>query len=185
VGGAVPAWTSIAAWWLGVPYVAVVAAFGVPIGLMLVTLSARRIVGPDWVATMVVLIVVAPAIAGAVLGIAFLAIAFLAAVSGEPVAAAGGLLAVLVSLVAAELIGVPVTRAGRAGHGRPPAAARRAGSRSRDADRGVSGDRRGRRRARDLPRSWPIRGTPRRGLRSLGVDGSVGIDAGRVGGRGT
>jgi hypothetical protein len=76
---------------------------------MLVTLSARRIVGPDWVATMVVLIVVAPAIAGAVLGIAFLAIAFLAAVSGEPVAAAGGLLAVLVSLVAAELIGVPVT----------------------------------------------------------------------------
>jgi hypothetical protein len=98
VGGTVPAVVAVAAWWLGITFVALVAAFGVPIGAVLAALAAVRAMRPGWVALVVLVALVAPLVGSAVL--------VMAGTSGDP----GQLLVGFLFLtIYAELFGVPVT----------------------------------------------------------------------------
>lgn len=99
VGGSVPAVVGAAAWWLGVPYVAAVAAAGVPIGALLAGGTAVRATLPSWPGLVLVLAAIAPLVAAAVLVAG-------SAGGGEPGQLLGGILFVGVF---ALILGVPVT----------------------------------------------------------------------------
>src|SRR3712207_4936224 len=100
VGAAVPALVASAAWWLGVPYIAVVAAVGSPIGGILALAASERL-ARDWASTSALLGLGAPLIPGSLIGLALLLRGVASSTEGGPASLAGGVLLAIVALVAA------------------------------------------------------------------------------------
>ena len=73
IGAAVPALVASAAWWLGVPWIALVAAVGIPIGALFAAVVAPRMVGPDWVGATLLAALAAPLVPGALIAVGLLA----------------------------------------------------------------------------------------------------------------
>ncbi len=111
VGAAVPALVASVAWWLNVEWVAFVAAVGILVGGLIAAVLAPRMVGPDWVGSTLLAALVAPLVPGVLIGLAFLAGSVSAAFGFgmEPNALLGGVYLAIVTLVVAEVGGVPIT----------------------------------------------------------------------------
>ena len=73
IGAAIPALVASAAWWLGVPWIAFVAAVGIPIGALFAAIVAPRMVGPDWVGATLLAALAAPLVPGALIALGLLA----------------------------------------------------------------------------------------------------------------
>lgn len=109
IGAAVPALVASGAWWLGVDYVATVAAVGIPIGGILAALAARRLVERDWIAVTLLLGFGAPLVPGFLIAAAGVlsGIGAMGELGAEQ--ALGGLWFGLLAVVFAHVLGLPVT----------------------------------------------------------------------------
>ncbi len=109
IGAAVPALVASAAWWLNVPWIALVAAVGIPIGALFAAVVAPRMVGTDWVGATLLAALAAPLVPGVVIAIGFLAGSLATAFGTGTDAVLGGVYFGVIALVVAELAGAPIT----------------------------------------------------------------------------
>ena len=109
IGAAIPALVASAAWWLDVPWIALVAVVGIPIGALFAAIVAPRMVGPDWVGATLLAALAAPLVPGALIAIGLLAGSVAAATGSGADAILGGVYFALIALVVAELGGAPIT----------------------------------------------------------------------------
>jgi hypothetical protein len=109
IGAAVPALVASVAWWLDVPWVAYVAAVGIPIGALFAAVVAPRMVGADWVGATLLAALAAPLVPAAVIAIGFLAGSVATAFGTGPDVLLGGVYVAVIALVVGELIGAPIT----------------------------------------------------------------------------
>ena len=90
IGAAIPALVASAAWWLDIPWIALVAVVGIPIGALFAAIVAPRMVGPDWVGATLLAALAAPLVPGALIAIGFLAGSVAAATGSGADAILGG-----------------------------------------------------------------------------------------------
>jgi hypothetical protein len=113
IGAAVPALVASIAWWLDVPWVAAIAAIGIPIGATIGAGAGPRMAGPSWVGETILAGLAAPLVPGALIGAAFFIGAVASAVDTGLVDVAGGFffgaLYGAVMVLIAELAGSPIT----------------------------------------------------------------------------
>ena len=103
IGAAIPALVASAAWWLDVPWIALVAVVGIPIGALFAAIVAPRMVGPDWVGATLLAALAAPLVPGALIALGFLAGSVATAFGSGADAILGGVYFALIALVVAEL----------------------------------------------------------------------------------
>jgi hypothetical protein len=87
VGAAVSALVACVAWWLGVPFVAALAAGGVVAGPLVAVRRAGRLAGPGWLATSIVLGIQAPLLVCLVITAYGIVTSILAALDPDPATA--------------------------------------------------------------------------------------------------
>lgn len=107
VGAAVSALVACVAWWLGVPFVAALAAGGVLAGPLVAVRRAERLTGPGWLATSIVLGIQAPLLVCLVITAYGIVTSVLAALSPDP-GTANALWAFAFVLPYGMVLGTPV-----------------------------------------------------------------------------
>ena len=113
IGAAVPALVASAAWWLGVWWIAAIAAAGIVIGAGVGAVIGERLLGDAWVGVALLAAVCAPVVPAVLITIG-VGVAAATNVTGADLASiVGGFAAVLafglLVLVVAEIGGVPIT----------------------------------------------------------------------------
>ena len=109
IGAAVPALVASAAWWLDVPWIALVAVVGIPIGALFAAVVAPRMVGAEWVGATLLAALAAPLVPGALIAVGILAGSFATTFGTGPDAILGAVYFGVIALVVAELAGAPIT----------------------------------------------------------------------------